>query len=104
MAAGTITFIPPALGRIVVAAGGVQATIQGNNVPANQVGIETELGAVTVPPYTMPLPPNAAYTFQHNLNGDVITVVLSSSPTGALSWQAAATPAGGTEATGSGNL
>jgi hypothetical protein len=102
MAAGTITFTPPAPGHIVVTAGSASVTVQANAAPATQVAIDTALGAVSVPQYAMPLPANSAYTFQHNYNGDAVTVTLQSNAQGIVSWQAAATPNAGTTANGSG--
>jgi hypothetical protein len=102
MAAGTVEFFPPVLGHIVVGAGSINVTVQANAIPATALAINTALGAVTVPQYIMPFPPNSAYTFQHNYNGDAVTVSLSSNATGVITGTAAATPNAGTTANGSG--
>lgn len=101
---GTVTVTAPAPGKFVASAGAVACTVAGNAVPATAVVVSCQVGGVAVPAYTIPLPANTAYTFDHRLNGDAVTVILQSSATGAVTWQAAATPNGGTAGSGSGSF
>ena len=101
---GSVVFVPPAPGHFVATAGSVTCTVTGNAVPATAILVGCQLGAVAVPTYTIPLPANSAYTFDHRLNGDAISVILSVSSTGQISWQAVATPNGGTAGNASGTF
>jgi hypothetical protein len=93
---GTIVVTPPAPGKFVATAGKVVCTVTGNAVPATGATIACTVGSVTIPAYTIPLPAGAAYTFQQTFDVDAVTVTLQSSAAGAVTWQAVATPAGGT--------
>jgi hypothetical protein len=103
-ATGTITFTPPAPGKVVAIAGSVTCTVSGNTVPATAVNVSCIMGSVTIPSYIVPLPANSAYSFTEILNGDAITFTLSSNASGVIAWQAAATPNGGTASTSNGNF
>lgn len=104
MSQGTVTFNPPSPGSIVATAGSVTCTATGNAAPATAVSIQCTLGTVQIPAYTIPLPANSAYTFDHRLNNDAITMILQSDASGKLTWQASATPNGGTTQSGNGTL
>ncbi|MGA2443686.1 MAG: hypothetical protein ABSH08_22250 [Tepidisphaeraceae bacterium] len=103
-AVGTVTFTPPQPGKLVVTAGSETCTLTGNNVPATALSIACTIGSTTIPAYTMPLIAGASFTFQFNLNGDALTVILTADSTGKISYDAAATPNGGTTAHGTGNF
>lgn len=101
---GTITFTPPAPGKLVATAGSVTCNLTGNAVPATAISIQCNLGPTSVPSYTIPLPAGSAFTFDYRLNGDAVTIILQSNSSGLISYQVAATPNGGTQASGSGNF
>jgi D-serine deaminase-like pyridoxal phosphate-dependent protein len=99
-ATGTITISAPTPGSVIATAGSITCAFAGNASPATAVTISCTLGTVKVDPYTMPVSNGSAYTFQQNLNGDAITVSFSSTTVPGIVWKAAATPNGGTAATG----
>ena len=109
LAAAQITYTPgsapqAAVPTKVVATAGsgasaVSCTLTGDTFPATKVTIACTVGGVTISPYTVPFAAGTAYTFQHNYNGNVLTLILSE-PTGggAIAFQA---NNGGSPTTGS---
>jgi hypothetical protein len=98
MAKGVVSLNP------ILRAGAITCTVVAFGIPPTGVVITTVIGSVTIPAYRIALSPGSAYTFQYNLNGDAVTVLLNASATGEITWQAAATPAGGETVSMSGSV
>lgn len=110
---GSVSAIPPTPPNagtpgsvIATASPNLSCTVTGNAIPATAVIIACpQLGPTAkVAAYTMPMPAGTSYTFNQTYNGDAVTIMVISSATGAITWQAAATPSGGTAASGNGTL
>jgi hypothetical protein len=81
---GSVTFtepVPPRPaipGKLVAStASGVQCTLTGDAVPATAITIACQVGSVVIQPYVVAFQPGMAYVFQHGLNADALTVMLS---------------------------
>lgn len=111
-AQATVNFQPPVppsapiLGQVTATASAqLQCVVVGNAVPATAITVSCpHLGPTAIPAYTIPLIANAAYTFDQHFNGDAISFIIQSSAAGLISWQAVATPNGGTAVSANGNF
>lgn len=102
---GTITYTPPvaptpgAAGSVKAVAGTLTCTAVGNGSPATSVVITCIEGSVAVAVASLDPPMNNWSSFAHSdAVGDTITIKISADGSGAITWQATATPAGQTAA------
>lgn len=100
---GTVTFTPPAAGKVTMVAGNLSCELTGNAVPATIINVNCMIGSFNVN-YNIPISEGNSYTGSHSLNGNSVTFIFNRPPGELIQWQASATPFQGQTASGSGNF
>ncbi len=101
--AGTVNFTPPTPGVVTATAGSISCVLTGNAVPATAIAVDCNIGGTHIP-FTIPIIVGNAFTADYHWNGDAVTFSFQRAAGGPITWTAAATPNGGTTASGSGNF
>lgn len=91
--AGTVAFTSPG-GPLSVTAGSLTCTIAKMAGSTPLIGRVCTVGGTRYAPAPEPLKPTQSEFIDYLLNGDQIGIIVSVDATGAMTWQAAATPAG----------